>query len=84
MSILLSLYKQSLISAKNNNQLALLQNSARKLHMLGTHQGHRDFGKLSSMENVIDMENVAASTELSVINAELGALRDSSSLDYFA
>ena len=84
MSILVSLYKQSLIADRNNKELALLQNSARRMHMLGTHQGRMDYGEINTEENAIDMQNISDSTELMAINAELDALNNSSSLNYFA
>ena len=83
MSIVLNLYKQSLINRKNNAQLELIRNNAQKLAMLGGLHRNYDLNSVSSMENAIDLDNLTASTELMAVNAELAAL-DNAHLDYMS
>ncbi len=85
MSILTSLYKQSLIHQKNNAEFQLLRNNASKMNFLGTHQGRADFSGIKDFENAIDLDNIGLSTELSFVNAELNSLNEfGSSLNYLA
>ena len=85
MSIVLSLYKQSLINRKNNAQLQLMQNNARMMNFLGTHQGKLDdpIPSANTLENRINLENASLGTELAITNSELQAL-NTGSIDYFA
>ena len=83
MSILLNLHKQSLINRKNNAQLELFHNNAKKLAMLGgLHQG-MNLNSVSSMETALDLDNLTASTELMAVNAELASLNNTH-LDYMS
>ena len=83
MSIVLNLYKQSLISRKNDMELQILRNNSGRMNFLGTHQGKKlDDPIPTSFENKIDLENIMASTELLAINSELEALN--CSLNYLA
>ena len=86
LSIVLNLYKQTLLRQKNDAELQLLRNNAQKTNFLGTHQGRYSLEDANSFENRLDCENIAASAQLSAINAELNALNGSnnSSLNYFA
>ena len=83
MSIVLNLYKQSLINRKNNAQLALIQNNAQKLAMLGGLHLGSDINSVSSMENSLDLDNVSLSSELMAVNAELAAI-DNAHIDYMS
>ena len=83
MSIVLNLYKQSLINRKNNAQLELMHNNARKLAMLGGLHTGMDLGAISSAETALDLDNLSASTELMAVNAELAALNNTH-LDYMS
>jgi len=81
MSIVLNLYKQSLLNRKNNAQMELIRNNAQKLAMLGGLHLGSDLNSISSLENSIDLDNLCASSELMAVNAELAAL-DNSHIDY--
>lgn len=83
MSIVLNLYKQSLINRKNNAQLALIQNNAQKLAMLGGLHKNTSLSEVSSMENALDLDNVSLSTELMAVSAELASL-DNAHIDYMS
>lgn len=84
MSIVLNLYRQNLINRKNNAQLQLMQNHARMLNFLGTHQGKlSDPNPAAVLENRLAFQNNCASTELMMANCELAAL-ENSSLNYLA
>ncbi len=85
MSILTSLYKQSLIQQRNNAQLQMLRNNASRMHFLGTHQGRGDFSDVTDFENTLALDDSNLSTELSAINAELDSINSvGSSLNYLA
>ena len=81
MSIVLNLYKQSLMQRKNNAQLELFQNNSRKLAMLGGLHMGSNLGSVSAMENAIDFDNLSLSYELAAINSELEAI-NSTHIDY--
>ena len=83
MSIVLNLYKQSLINRKNNAQLELIQNNARKLAMLGGLHSNSNLASVSSAETALDLDNLSASTELMAVNAELASLNNAH-LDYMS
>ena len=83
MSIVLNLYKQSLINRKNNAQLALIQNNAQKIAMLGGLHLGSSLESVSSAESAIDLDNVSLSSELMAVNAELAAL-DNAHIDYMS
>ena len=76
MSIVLNLYKQSLITRRNNAQAELFHNNSRKLAMLGgLHYGlGSNLASVSSMESAIDLDNLSLNSELMAINSELGAI----------
>jgi len=83
MSVVLNLYKQSLINRKNNAQLELLQNNARKMAMLGGLHLNSDISSVSSYENAIDLDNLSLSSELMAVSAELASL-ENSHLDFMS
>ncbi len=83
MSVVLNLYKQSLINRKNNAQLELINNNAKKLAMLGGLKLGDNLNSVSSIENNMDLDNVFLSSELMAVNAELAAL-NSAHIDYLS
>ncbi len=88
MSIVTLLARQNLIARKNDLQYQMLQNSSSMRRMLNSNVffgGGLNLADISSRETAMDLENIAASSELMAINAELNSLNDSSSrFNYFA
>lgn len=85
MSILTTLYKQSLIHQRNNAELQMIRNNAARMNFLGIHQGRTDFSDTTDFENSLDLDNINLSTELAAVNTELNSINKvGSSLNYLA
>jgi len=86
MSIVLNLYKQSLINRKNNAQLAMIQNNAQKIAMLGglhKNPNYADYDFLSESETDLDLALDNALIEYMAVSSELEALNNAN-IDYMS
>ncbi len=83
MSILTSLYRQSLIAQKNNLQYQILQNSPYRQSLMSNPYFSGNLQEVNNIETAMTMENVSASAQLMAINTELDSL-NSSRLNYLA
>lgn len=83
-SIAKMLERQTLTAERNKLICELLQNSAAQSGMLNSPNFGGSLGTVSAMDASFGLDNIANSTQLMAVNAELSALDSSSRLNYLA